>query len=92
MPICPAWVFLLFLCKAPPVENLVWLIPSTCDSLMAGGGRPVLFWVLVLVVGACESGTVVWAGLCFTHHHHQKILLGFRWDMKRIKPAVARSR
>ena len=32
-------------------------------------GRPVLFWVLVLV-GACQSGTV-WAGLCLIHHHHQ---------------------
>ena len=33
-------------------------------------GRPVLFWVLVLV-GACQSGTV-WAGLCPIHHHHQE--------------------
>ena len=31
-------------------------------------GRPILFWVLVLV-GACQSGTV-WAGLCLIHHHH----------------------
>ena len=30
-------------------------------------GRPILFWVLVLV-GACQSGTV-WAGLCLIHHH-----------------------
>ena len=28
----------------------------------------ILFWVLVLV-GACQSGTV-WAGLCLIHHHH----------------------
>ena len=46
-------------------------IPSTCDSLMHG--RPILFWVLVLV-RACQSGTAVWAGVCLTpcltHHHH----------------------
>ena len=33
-------------------------------------GRLILFWVLVLV-GACQSGTV-WAGLCLIHHHHKK--------------------
>ena len=31
-------------------------------------GRPISFWVLVLV-GACQSGTV-WAGSCLIHHHH----------------------
>ena len=36
------------------------------------GGRPVLFWVLVLV-GACQSGTV-WAGLCLIHHHHTALM------------------
>ena len=34
-------------------------------------GRPILFWVLVLV-GACQSGTV-WAGLCLIHHHHRPL-------------------
>ena len=36
-------------------------------------GRPILFWVLVLV-GACKSGTV-WAGSCLIHHDHAFILL-----------------
>ena len=36
--------------------------------MMNYDGRPVLFWVLVLV-GACQSGTVR-AGLCLIHHHH----------------------
>ena len=35
-------------------------------------GRPILFWVLVLV-GACQSGTVR-AGLCLIHHHHHGFL------------------
>ena len=40
--------------------------PSTCDSLMAGRFP---FGVLVLV-GACQSGTVR-AGLCLIHHHQE---------------------
>ena len=44
---------------------------TTCPNtlhLRLPDGRPILFWVLVLV-GACLSGTV-WAGLRLIHHHH----------------------
>ena len=41
--------------------------PPACGSLT--DGRPVLFWVLVLM-GACQSGTV-WSGLCLIHHHQR---------------------
>ena len=43
-------------------------------------GRPIIFWVLVLV-GACQSGTV-WAGLCLTHHHHFGFSILF-WGLSR---------
>ena len=41
--------------------------PQNTPHLRLPGGRPIFFRVLVLV-GACKSGTV-WAGLCLTHHH-----------------------
>ena len=48
---------------------LVGLVGHYTLHLRLPDGRPILFWVLVLV-GACQSGTV-WAGLCLIHHHHQ---------------------
>ena len=49
--------------KAPPSEF------GDTLHLRLPDGRPILFWVLVLV-GACQSGTA-WAGLCLIHHHHR---------------------
>ena len=53
-----------------PAEQLIVVSagPWYTLHLRLPDGRPVLFWVLVLV-GACQSGTV-WAGLCLIHHHH----------------------
>ena len=53
----------------PRNNHHVWTMPTPNTlHLRLPDGRPILFWVLVLV-GACQSGTV-WAGLCLTHHHH----------------------
>ena len=51
-------------------------------------GRPIRFWVLVLV-GACQSGTVL-AGLCLTHHQHHKFIgLLFRYGYFAMAPRAA---
>ena len=51
--------------------------------LRLSDGRPILFWVLVLV-GAFKSGTV-WAGLGLIHHHHNPGLRRCMWGSARIR-------
>ena len=51
--------------------NKATRMPSTCDSLMAGR----FFFGVLVLVGACQSGTV-WAGLCLIHHQGRGLARG----------------
>ena len=91
--------------SSEPTEYTLLTAEEASDTLhlRLPDGRPILFWVLVLV-GACQSGTV-WAGLCLIHHHHQPrkqaeswqnsgagLLVLVAWRRERAKPLTASQR